>query len=443
MMHVRTLKRPFSMMKPALFRGGSLPTDKIRGLRWAAVLCGLMCACSALAQDAVEAVLYDASMEPTPIVLIELDSETQRVVYLDAVGARHEAGFADVLRLTFRTEHDTAAARGPAMGLTDGQVIVGHAGQGLVGVAGQTDVLRWRDADGMRAVEVTLDQLSWMTFTAGMPPPTRPPADDVLVLFSGERLTGFVDAVQVAGVGFVIGDAAAPVVIEPGRVAALHIANPFVADPGPAVLLTTVSGSRWRGAMGRSDGAAVFSTPLTQPASGAEGLPVWQPVRLGDADHRGEGWPVVARLDLPSPGRRLVALRALPMVVVEGGAFFGVPATPEQRADGSLALHAPVTVAYDLPVSASRLVATVALELPDDIPTERHAWAGCEVVVSAGGAELARVALDAGHDEHRLNVALPASDDGSTLTVTVEEGVNGPVLDRVVLRDAEVLVVTD
>lgn len=400
-------------------------------------------AVSAAAQDAVEALLYGPTLEPVPVVLIGVDSETQQVVYLDAEGVRHTVGFDQVVRLAFPVEDAIDAAPGPRLATTDGQVIVGRSGQGIVGVAGETDVLRWRDADGMRAIEVTLDDLAWVTLSAGLQPPGVQPADDVLVLPTGERLVGFVDAVGVGGVAFVIGESDTSLTIEPTRIAGLMIANPMLDDPGPAMVMTTRSGSRWRGVMGRSGGAAAFSTPMTQPVSGDEGLPVWQPVRLGEADHPGEDWPVVTRLDLPWAGRRLVPLGSLAMEVVDGGEYFGVPAPPERRPGGAVALHAPITVAFELPADARRITMTVQLDRSDDLPAERYAWASCELVVRLAGAELARVPIDAEQDEHRLNLALPEGADAGALTVAIDEGVNGPLLDRVLLQDAEVLVLPE
>lgn len=411
--------------------------------RLLALLVACTAAAPAAAQDAVEALLYGPTLEPVPIVLIAIDSETSRVEYLDAEGERHTAGFDQVVRLSFPVEASAEEPPGPRLATTDGQVIVGRAGQGLVGVAGSSDVLRWRDADGMRAVEVSLDDLAWVTLLPGMEPPAVQPTDDVLLLPTGESLVGFVDAVEVGGVAFVIGETDTALTIEPTRVAGLWIANPMRAAPEPAVVLTTRSGSRWRGALGRSGGAAAFSTPMTQPVSGAEGLPVWQPVRLGEADHAGEDWPVVTRLDLPWAGRRLLPMADLPMEVVDGGAYFGVPAPPECRAGGAIALHAPITAAFDLPAAARRVVMTLELDRSDDLPEERYAWAGCVAVVRLGATELARVTIDAEQDTHRLNLALPSATGGRALTLALEEGVNGPVLDRVLLRDAEVLVLPE
>ena len=413
----------------------------------------VVAACSAHAQDAVEAVLYGPTLEPVPVVLLELvgdGPDGPRVVYLDPGGVRRDVGFDQVVRLDFPVDEedggDTAGFR-PRLATTDGQVLVGRVGEGLAPVPGRPDVLRWPDADGFRGVELLLDDLAWAVFDPGVAPPAQPPSEDVLVLPSGERLGGFVDAIHVVGVDFVIGDVGEVVTIESDRVAGLFLANPMRVDvdPGaiPGVILTTRWGSRWRGVLGRADGAVVLTAPLARPAPGAGGLPVGQPVRLGSADHRAEAWPVVARLDLPAPGRRLVSLTSLPMETISGGAYLGVPAPPRLGPDGGLALHAPVTVGFDLPAKAQRLVLTAALEIGADVPAQRHAWAGCVVVVRQGGEELARAEVDAQRPVVVINTPLSPLSRPGRLSVTVEQGVNGPVLDRVVIRGAELLIAED
>lgn len=396
---------------------------------------------NASAQQPVAAVLYDATLAPQPITLLDLDTEAQRIVYEDESGNRHDAAFADVLRLTFPVDAAEPAEPPPVLATTDGQRIVGRAGQVLHATHGTDDVVGWRDADGFPAIGVSLDDLAWAVFQPGhASPPQAQPEDDVLVMPNDERFVGFVDTLGVNSIDFIPSYASEPVTVQSGFVLSLSMSNAIRQDLAPAVVVTTRSGSRWRGKLGLSEGATAFASPLAIPPSGGEGQPVWQRIRLGSADHaEQDAWPVVAQIDLPAPGRRLVALSSLPMETVAGGEVFGVAMPPAVSASGAIALHAPVSVEIDLPRGAVRLAGTVALAL-GDVPAERHAWAGCEVVVRVGDAELARVPLDADQPEQALNVALPDTARAQTLLLTVEEGVNGPVLDRVELRDAELLI---
>ena len=402
----------------------------------------LLLALPAHAQDTIDAVLYDTTLSPQRITLIDLDTEAQRIVYEDTQGNSQEAAFADVLRLTFPVDAMELAEPLPVLATTDGQRIVGRAGQMLYAAHGTDDLLGWRDADGFPALGVSLDDLAWAVFQPALAsPPGAQPTDDVLMMPNGERLVGFVDVLGVKGVDFVMGDADDAIEIDTSRVAGLVMSNAMRSEVESGVWLTTRAGSRWHGTLGHIDGTLAFASPLVIPPAEAEGMPVWQPVRLGSADHaEQDGWPVVSRIDLPSPGRRLVALASLPMSLIEGGEVFGVEMPPGVSAQGSITLHAPVSVEFDLPRGATRLAATVALAIGEDVPIERHAWAGCEVVVRVGDAELTRVALDADHPEQPINCALPTNTRAQTLRLTVEESVNGPVLDRVELRNAELLV---
>ena len=403
------------------------------------------------AHDAVEAVLYGPTLKPEPIVLLELDGDRERIVYLDEAGTRHEAGFDQAVRLTFPVQTVADAESMPALATTDGQRIVGRSGEAYVRATGDQDSLRWRGVDGMRPIEVSLDDLAWVVYQPEYAPrPAAPPVDDVLLLPNGEQLTGFVETLGAISLGFVIGDAPAAVQIDTPRIAGLYMSNTRVTDVPPGVWVTMRSGSRWRGELGQLEGRVAFYSPLMMPVAeeseggeqseGAGGAPAWNPLRLGSADRPEEDWAVVSRIDLPSAGRRLVPLSSLPMSVVSGGEVFGVPTPPRQSASGALSLHAPVAVAFDLPAGARRIVMTVALEIGDDIPEDRYAWAGCEVVIHQGGAELARFEIDAEHPQHSINLPLDADAAEGDVVVMIEEGVNGPVLDRIKLRDAEVLI---
>lgn len=393
----------------------------------------------------MDAVLYDTTLEPQAVKLLELDGEAGRVVYVDAQGGRVEAGLDAVVRLRFAVREDTADPARPVLMTTDGQRAVGRAGQRLRPVLNDPESVAWRDVDDIGITGVSLDDLAWVTFD-GAAGPASTPEDDVLLLANGEQLVGFVDALAVDAVHFVIGDAADPLPIAPARVSGLWMSNPNSAETKPGVYATMRSGSRVHCLLSElafsDDGPSIGLAPTLQK-DGPDGAfgPTYTRVLLGDAGEPLPVMPAVRQLDFGVAGRRLVPLSSLPMAMEEGGAFFGVPSQPLRLADGAVALHAPVAVSFALPEGARRLVATVALAIGEDIPVARHAWAGCEVVVRCGDEELARVSIDAEQPEHRLNLALPAAAGSAGLTVTVEEGVNGPILDRIELRDAEVLVV--
>ncbi|MEM9414369.1 MAG: hypothetical protein AAGA29_02675 [Planctomycetota bacterium] len=423
---------------------------KIPGLGISVILLSAcLLPCVARAQGAVEALLYDLSLRPEPIVLLELDTDAERLVYYNAQGERAEAAFDEIVRLTFPSGTRAADESLPVLATTDGQRIVGRSGQRLRPAIGDAESVGWRGVDGLPTVAVSLDDLAWVVLDPAVAPPSAPPGDDVLVLTNGERLTGFVDALGLDAVGFVPDYANDPLSIQPARVAALFMSNQWSAFDGPSIFATLASGSRWRCSLGTLEVAGVggvvgLRSALEDVAEGAE--PALTPVRLGVSETDTEtqrGWPVVTRLDFQVGRHRMVPLSSLTMTEVEPAEPFGVSMPTRRTADGSVALHAPVAVAFDLPDGAARLSAKVVLALGDDIPEDRRAWAGCVVVVAVGEAVLARMTIDHEQPEHTANVELPESavpGAARTLTIRIEEGVNGPILDRVELRDAEVIV---
>lgn len=413
----------------------------------ALVLCGVV-SVEAQAQDGVEAVLYDTSLSAQPIVLLELDGAGERLVYYDAAGERVSVGFDAIVRLTFPSSSavDTAL---PVLATVDGQRIVGRPGQRLRPAGDDAESVAWRGIDGLEMFAVSLDDLAWVVCDAGIEPPAAPPADDVLVLATGERLSGFVDALGVDATRFVIGDAVDPVAIAPGRVSALIMSNAWSPPEGAGIVATFASGSRLRCALGAVDVEGVGRVAGLRAALHGDLEDTTRPlapVRLGDEEPAASGapaWPVVTQLDFQVGPHRLVALASLAMTEVEQAQPFGVPVPARLTPSGAVALHAGGAVSFDLPTDATRFAASITLAIGDDIPQERHAWAGCVVVVSVGETELARETIDADHPTAGINLALPeAARFGAarTLTVRVEEGVNGPILDRIELRSAEVLV---
>ncbi|MEM6504839.1 MAG: hypothetical protein AAF711_05185, partial [Planctomycetota bacterium] len=98
--------------------------------------------------------------------------------------------------------------------------------------------------------------------------------------------------------------------------------------------------------------------------------------------------------------------------------------------------HAPVTLGYALPERASRLVFSVAMDVDDTISESRRAMAGCELIVYDGDRVLAKHALTPDGPAKRINVPLRSDE----LRIELAPGVNGPVLDRVLITRAEVLV---
>ena len=143
----------------------------------------------------------------------------------------------------------------------------------------------------------------------------------------------------------------------------------------------------------------------------------------------------VARIMPARSDATLMDLSQLPMRSVGERLMFGLDIPPRLDQD-TVELHAPQTLEFDLPQKTARLACTVRLATPSRTYTQEWDWAGCEVTLRVDRQTLATITLDAANPMARLNTKL----EGQTLTVEIDESVNGPVMDRVLIEDAMLLV---
>jgi len=391
-------------------------------------LCSLLLSTPALANNAV---LLGPDLEPRTVQLQALAPHGVKVV--DANGNEQVLPPGEVLRLTMtRTASSTPDPERSVLTLRDGQVLVGK----LVPSNDEEAVRLKIDSD--RVVQVSLDEMLSLAVEADADVPAAA-EDDALLLATGEVLLGFVETFTQDTVGFVIGDADDAIQIPLKRIKALRIANPpEPAKAAPGTLrVTTVDGS-----VVLIKEATLSRGDATDALVGESTLPILSSRRADE----GVSTAASSRLTLPmdrvvtiepvSTAVSLASLSELSWQVVEGGEVFGVAMPPKVSPDGSIRLHAPVTMAFELPEGARRLAFTVAMDLDDAIPASRRKMAGCELVVYVGDDVIARHTLTPHGPAKRLNFPLACGD----LRFAIEPGVNGPVLDRVVISQAELLV---
>lgn len=307
--------------------------------------------------------------------------------------------------------------------LTDGQTLIGT----WLGAGDDGETLRLAFGYGQRSVLIPIDEL--LSFTRIGHHLKGDPNDDTILLATGETLVGFVDAIGETSIGFVVGDADDPIQIPWDRVHGFTIANkpqPVVAEQGMARVML-------------SDGTQLLLRQATlQHATQQDRARLKGTLTLNNQTHK---------LDLPinevqfiEPLSDRYALRRLietPMTVVDGGEVFGLAMPPYVTDDGALKLHAPATVRYELPQGARRIALSAAMDLDQSIPRDQRALAGCELVVYEGDTRIGGCTLAPDAPGHRLN--LPLTGEGP-LRIELDSGVNGPVLDRVRITDAELLI---
>lgn len=306
--------------------------------------------------------------------------------------------------------------------MVDGQVFVGT----LLGAGKDGESIRLAFGYEQRTVVLALDDL--LSFALVGHAVQGDANDDTLLLGTGETLVGFVDAIGEKSVAFVVGDADDPIDIPMDRVRGFSIANkpkPVKVEKGLArVLLRDGSSVYLRKArINRAADPAVGGVQGTFVAE-PQTAPITLPMEY------------VQLIEPLSSQVALQPLTEIEMTTVAGGEVFGVAMRPSVSPDGAIRLHAPITLGFDVPDTARRLAFTVAMDLDETVPESRRPLAGCELVVYDGDEEIARHTLTPDGPAKRLNLPLA----GGGLRIALENGVNGPVLDRVILTDGQLLV---
>lgn len=315
--------------------------------------------------------------------------------------------------------------------LTDGQTIPGHPAP----AAGSPDRVDWM-ASGPRLRGITfavpLDRVAAVKLggSTGTPTvsrikdaPTRvldtQPAKDTIVFANGDKSEGFVSSIgEVVSI-----EAGAKTSNFPStRIDYVRLANPSVRLPAPCIWLTDGSVLALQSPRGTDDGALSASVrdAVTTPAV----LLNWADITAFTAD--ASRITALASLKPSASGNPAERWAKSPQIG-------DVAAAPLGAAE--IELPGPMTVEWSLPNPASRLSMRMLL------PESCRRWGDAVVVIEIGTSpvrELARERINGDHPMVEINAALDAP-KGSTLRIRLEAGENGPVQDRVLLRQAIVI----
>jgi len=381
--------------------------------------------------------LTDIDLERERVLVQSLEDGVLRGFGPDRVLAARSVD--EILRIEFEPEEaqasdsgDRGAGEQPVhLRLIDGQRLSG----------------RWREASGppedasplridharLGPMAVSLEQVRELIFEdgagaqaaeerpAGEGPGERPSGgavQDELIFRNGDRLVGFLASTGPEQTVFEDHQGQAWT-LKTQRVARIRLANPPVRRDHDLVFLAG------------GDRVAVRAFTLVDRTLRVAPL-------LGEGERARYALPVeaVRRIERANPDWRLVELGDLTWHRESGGSVFGRP-VPVEVAGSRLRLRAPLTLRFELPAGAARLGARVRLDRSEPgISEAQWAWASCRLAVRESGRALAEVRFGAAHPESTLNVQA----QGLWLELELDPGVNGPILDRLVLEGAVVLV---
>lgn len=394
--------------------------------------------------DAVEPTheLIDNALESHEVRLLGWDSEIVSVIGDD--GIRREEPIAEVLAVMRSTPEqrwrrpspdELAGGTAVVIEMVDGQRFIGSVGpwdSEEIAVRAREAIDRATDTDTLALLspaENTVDRDAlidavpleliarvlfdpWATGLAGEPAEARG-VDDELIFTNGDRLSGFLVAIDEA-VRFDTGNGDRAFQFD--RISRLRLGNPTATTSGPRLWLTTgeIRDGLLPAALTHSEAASASSDAIHAGWFADE-----RPVPLAEL-------PV--RETTPGPGRRW----AKPPQ--SGSAWSSPLGLPD------LALDGPVSVAYRLPPGASSFstiaVLGATLSHPEASPGP---WANAMLRITVRSAQREiRVA-----EEHlrigasRVPIACQLPDAGipdRVLVIEVLEGAHGPIQDRVLLR---------
>jgi hypothetical protein len=298
---------------------------------------------------------------------------------------------------------NAAAAKAQSLVLRDGHVLTGSFG------GAEADQLIWVSRS-LGPVRVELDQITRVAVMSDAPvPPADMPADasDKVLLANGDHLAGFIESIDAAGLVLMAGEQRLNLAWD--RVARLVLPNPIVPTPGVWVKLT--DGTRLRVENVVFDGTKLSGRMMGKDVELEAGM--------------------VSSVEFATD-HRLVPIADLETASISGGQVFGVPMGPAFDGDEAR-LHAPVTVELNLPAGATRFAATASLDEAD------LDWADLTLTIADGKGELLKQRLN--RDKPSIDVNLAPR--GARLTITLDEGINGPIRDRLKLTNAAVLADTE
>ncbi|MCC6581621.1 MAG: hypothetical protein IT440_14410 [Phycisphaeraceae bacterium] len=375
---------------------------------------------------AVPAVLIGPDLQPRRVQLQGLRDDA--VSFFDESRQYQTLPRKQVLRLTLDATRDEPRDRasGMMLELTDGQRLTGELVSLPADANADADAtLAWRHAQ-LGDLVLPMEQVAAWRREAS-PPNAEPaaPTSDRAALVNGDVLTGFLVSLSHEMARFQVDGQSQPLDLPLHRIATLTLANPAAVDKLAAS----------RTMVWLRDGSRLATAGFTLAEDQCQLL---RPT-LGHHDKLTLPVSIVHRIDLADPAYRLVDLADLPRTCTGGGEVFGVP-MPARSVGSTLLLHAPITLNLTLPAGAQRLTANARLDLDAALTPALRQAAGFDLIVQSDDRTPERFRLDAEHDAIPLNLLLPTGT--SSITLRLDPGPNGPVLDRLRLTDALLLLMT-
>ncbi|MCC7191383.1 MAG: hypothetical protein IT444_01260 [Phycisphaeraceae bacterium] len=392
---------------PVLLSGKLLIT-----ISWMLVIAMLAGDC----RGATPVVVVDSSLKARPVQLQTFGEAGASFTDEERKLATMPADKVVQIRVAERARAGTEVAVSPSMiELTDGQCLPGQ----WIGAGEDGQSVIW-DSTRLGRLTLSLDRIAeivWKSDTLADKAAKLNGASDQLLLVNGDTLDGFIVGFQVDSVEIKPAGGGEAIKLPLERLRSARFANPVTAAKGQS-LICLADGTRLRVTkLAIADDFIKADLELKAKGDGGEKVPA---MALAEA----------VRIDLATGAGVLVDLASLPPVIVSGGEVFGL-AIPPRSTGSDVILHAPLVVRYELPAGAKRFSALA--QCPSE--SADAAWVDFEVTAKVDGKPVGSWHFNVSSPQAVMNFAL----NGKEMTFELTSGRNGPVLDRLRLRDAVLL----
>ena len=364
-----------------------------------------------LASAGVPATLVNSQLRSEPVVITSLREDV--LVYFDAQRRLCESPIDHFVQIRDMGEATEPPIDSAVVELVDGQRLIGRW------ISASAGSFQW-EHEIFGRVRIPLDDIAAITVAGD---PIAPPGvgQDIVRLVNQDHIRGVVTGVEPEGLTMMLPGANEAMVLPSDRIEALWLANAVVKPRSELNRIVLADGSRL---LARHVDIADVDARVDVVLPGRPVQTVVLPIET------------LMRIDFTANGVRLLDLAAQSMAVTAGGAVFGLPMPPRIEA-GDIYLHAPVTVSFVIPKTADRFVATAELASSPEVASKLHEWADFEVVVRHGPGGLdSRFRVNGRLPRVQINVPVASM---TQLIIEVNPAINGPILDRLRLRDAVLL----
>ena len=353
------------------------------------------------------AVIVDRDLRPQPVILQGLDEGA--LTYFDEHRSMVTRPAEDVLYI--RIQQADAPLDGGVLLLTDGQRIGGR----WAGASEDNGAIVW-EHPRLGSMAVALERVARIDMgpTRSGDGPVEQPVMDQAIMHNGDALSGYVLEAYEDSIAFSVEGHEQPLRLQISDLRSLMMVN----EPAEVGQQGYV--------LGLADGSRLYVVTVRMTSDGVK-LTLDARHATGERTLRTED---LVRVRLPSPGLRIEPLAGLPRQVLQHAEVFGVRMTPKYG-EASIELHAPSITEFMLPSGARRIGATLRLADQSDLR-----WADVDVRMHNNGQKIWQGSLSQGRSAVDINVEVTQG----ALTVELDDAANGPVLDRVELMDAVILV---